>query len=839
MPAVVFAPANAEEVSDDELSPNIQIDVSGVTLTKIAEHPSVVTPTGIDVDASGSVWAVCSHTHFRPDDYDGPEHDEVVSIAADGSRKIFYQATDATMDLELGSDGWVYLAERDRVLRVRDTTGDGVGDTEENIAVLDTEEDYPHNGLSGMAWHPSGDLVFCLGENYWTPWTLTGTDGAQLSGTGEGGVFRCRADGSELRRIARGFWNPFGICVRDDGTMFAAENDPGARPPCRLLHVVEGGDYGYQRRYGNAPFHPFVCWNGELRGTLPMMHSIGEAPCGIAPLAGGLIVPTWADHRVDFYPLSAKGASFETKRVTLVNGADSFRPVCISRVSDTQYYLTDWVGGSYELHGFGRIWRLDIDPNKADWIGEPGVPEPTKEAKLAETLRAGASDFSIDEIFANARSNDPFIALAAIDALSGRVDEITTDAASSLSVDDQLNLILAIRKSSPQDRRWLDFFWNRSGEDIRFETLRWTTESNIKSYRSQVESTLTDSSSSFRIFEASLATLNALSGNARAGVADSEMLLARIKDADASPITRAYALRLIQPTYGKLTRKLLADLLDLKHSAVTEELARTLAENGKSFSQPLLRRIANDKAISESVRADAIAGLSPSDTESFDLLIELAGSSVVAMREEALRSLRFASFSEEAKEKLQSFHSRYAKSSDLYAALFDPESLKRDRPPAADTAAWQDRLKAISSPVDKKAGQRIFHHQSIGTCGKCHRHSGRGNVVGPDLSAASNEGDPNRLLRSLLQPSRDVDPQFYPWSLITEDGVAFTGIMLRKGGRSGKEFYRDSAGKERAFFKDKIVQRKELSTSMMPEGLIDLLTDREIRDVLAFLDSAD
>ena len=33
-----------------------------------------------------------------------------------------------------------------------------------------------------------------------------------------------------------------------------------------------------------------------------------------------------------------------------------------------------------------------------------------------------------------------------------------------------------------------------------------------------------------------------------------------------------------------------------------------------------------------------------------------------------------------------------------------------------------------------------------------------------------------------------------------------------------------------------IVTRKELKTSVMPEGLIDLLTDREIRDLLAFLD---
>ena len=158
---------------------------------------------------------------------------------------MFYSKTDATMDLELGAGGWVYLAERDRILRIRDANGDHRAESEQDVAILDTQADYPHNGLAGLAWHPSGDLIFTLGENYWTPWTLTGSDGTQVRGTGEGGIFRCRPDGSALRRIARGFWNPFGVCVREDGEMFAAENDPGARPPCRLLHVVEGGNYGF------------------------------------------------------------------------------------------------------------------------------------------------------------------------------------------------------------------------------------------------------------------------------------------------------------------------------------------------------------------------------------------------------------------------------------------------------------------------------------------------------------------------------------------------------------------------------------------------------------------
>ncbi len=90
------------------------------------------------------------------------------------------------MHIRIGNDGWVYLAERDRILRVKDTDGDGKGDREEDLAVLDTVTDYPHNGLSGMAWHSERGLLFSLGENFGKDWTLTGRDGSNPPGAVKG-----------------------------------------------------------------------------------------------------------------------------------------------------------------------------------------------------------------------------------------------------------------------------------------------------------------------------------------------------------------------------------------------------------------------------------------------------------------------------------------------------------------------------------------------------------------------------------------------------------------------------------------------------------------------------
>ena len=827
-------PLSAEPPKD--LDPRIEVRQSGVSLTLVAEHPDVVTPTGIDVDDDGRIWWVCSHTHFRPDDYEGPIHDEVIVLDPEGKRTVFFAQTTATMDLEIGEDGWIYLAERDRILRVKDTDGDGQGDLVEDIATLATEADYPHNGLSGLAWHPSGDLVFALGENFWKPWTLRGSDQTQITGTGEGGIFRCSATGDRLHRIARGFWNPFGVCIRSDGTMFSAENDPGARPPCRLLHVVEGGDYGFQRHYGNAPFHPFVCWDGQLTATLPMLHSLAEAPCGIAPLGNGLIVPSWTDHRIDFYPLRPDGATFQTERISLILGGNHFRPTCITQQSPTVFFLTDWVFGSYQLHGRGRVWKLEIDPNNANWLGDMELETPSEAAQLANRLRRGTHGFSNPKLYQLIRSEDRFVSLAAIDALALQVHNITSKAADALSVQDRRSLLLAIRKALPDEKNWVDYFLRQNDQEIRFETLRWISDSGLASYAEQIKAILQDNTVDYRIFEAGLATLNTLSGSPEVGVVDSEMLLTRVQDTTAPKRSRAYALRLLDPHHKNFDLDLWQSLLAIKNTEMTAEVTRALVAKGTTAAKSQLLDIARNEDLELAIRGDAIAGLAQPDAPMIASLIDLAESPKRVIREEALRSLRFTSLQDPQKERLRVIGKKHPNSIDLVNAALEPESIKSDRPEPANTEAWQKRLSAVEPPVDLDAGRRIFHHASVGTCVKCHRHLGRGSAVGPDLSAVSNIGDENRILRAILEPSRDVDPQYFPRTLLTTDGRVFTGIMLRDGG-GGNEYYRDSTGRERMFKTSDIVQRKELQTSMMPEGLIDTMTDRELRNLIAFMDS--
>jgi putative membrane-bound dehydrogenase-like protein len=395
-----------------------------LTIELFAEDPQIVTPTGIDVDHAGRVWAIESNTHFPPEGYKGHASDRVLVMEdTDGDRKadritVFKDELTHTMSiavepvwLELEKtageqrskgDGEndknkpslltlprspapplpraVFIATRREVLLCRDTDGDLKCDETKQLVHLETTGDYPHNGLAGFAFDPMGYMYFGFGENLGADYSIIGSDGTTLTGGGEGGnLYRCRPDGTQLERWATGFWNPHASCFDAFGHLFTVDNDPDSRPPCRLLHIVHHGDYGYRFRNGRKGTHPFTSWNGEVPGTLPMVSGTGESPSGIVcyeadafpkEYLGTLLVGSWGDHRIDKFVLKPRGASFEAIPQPVIKGGENFRPVGLALAPDGSLYFTDWVLKDYNVHGKGRIWRVSAKENSGRAIVE-------------------------------------------------------------------------------------------------------------------------------------------------------------------------------------------------------------------------------------------------------------------------------------------------------------------------------------------------------------------------------------------------------------------------------------------------------------------------------------
>lgn len=460
----------------------------------LAAEPDLVTPVGVAADHNGRIFVIESHTHFRPPDYAGPPADRIrVFSDTDLDGRVdavatWFEGTLATMGIGLHPDGSLYIATRSDVWRLRDVQGTGAADESQTIVRLETAGNYPHNGLAGFAFDAQGWIYFGLGENLGEPYALVGSDGATHVGGGEGGsIFRVRPDGSGLQRVATGFWNPFHVAFDGLGHLFAVDNDPDSRPPCRLLHIVSGGDYGYRYRNGRKGLHPFTAWNGELPGTLPMTTGTGEAPSGLVYYAhhslpedyqGALLVTSWGDHRLDRFRLQRRGASFTAQAEPFVLGGEDFRPVGIAVLPDGSLVVSDWVDRSYELHGKGRLWRVRSreaaeGATRARTGFWPGSPAERRWLALRRLSAAGQDASAVAAVWQQTPEPESRMYLLEA-ALAGELDEATCAAIYEQAASDACeDLREAVAERVPEP--WLTapwFPWEDSHPAIRAAVLR-------------------------------------------------------------------------------------------------------------------------------------------------------------------------------------------------------------------------------------------------------------------------------------------------------------------------------------------------------------------------------
>lgn len=852
-------------------------DLPGVSVELFAEAPQIVTPTGIAIDAKGRVFVAESHTHFRPDDYEGPETDRILvfeDTTGDGRanrRSVFHEGFTHVMDLEFDAEGRLYVATRMDIHVLPDRNNDLRAERAIPVVTMDTTGTYPHNGLSGLCFNDDGSLNFGLGENLGHEYTLIGSDGIQISGGGEGGsTYRVQADGSKLRRVSTGWWNPYGMCVDARGRIFGTDNDPGASPPCRLIQVHEGADYGYEYRYGRTGLHPLISWTGDLPGNIPMIAGTGEAPCDIISTAGtgltpkgndDLLVACWADHRIERYSLRQdddRGQVTATRSV-FVAGGNEFRPVGLQTAPNGDIYLTDWVSASYQLHGKGRIWRIKIDATQAQGgdKAEPAEDKPQRGtgsltvAELIQRIERAPMPQRLDMVLTLGRHQDPLVRHAAVLRI---VQLANNDPGWFRELFDQPETIvlLAARRSSWRTEFESSDLIKNGLASMRLDpwkvAVKWIADEQLQSHRKLLEDELNRTDLAVEQFLMLAAALQRLDGEEPTDVPPTELLWNMIIDDQKAVALRTAALRLLPSHPEQTPWDSILQLTSHEHPELRREAIQKLRlPNFEPGFQRLTELLGSSDSADRIEAIDSLAALRPQSTE---LLLQVAlgqhaeaagGTGLLqnetTEQEAALQALVGTKLSAEQRRQLADLRSDNQRLNRLVDRVLGH---KPTLPPPTDTAAWQELLEG---PADAKEGERIFFHAAIGTCGRCHQHSGRGNAVGPALSLIARRlsRDPAQarswLLETILQPSKDMAPQYTPWTVVTTDGKQLTGLPRRKGGNA--EAYLGIDGREFVVKKPEISFHQESRISIMPEGLLQSLTDQERRDLFAFLMASD
>jgi putative membrane-bound dehydrogenase-like protein len=135
---------------------------------------------------------------------------------------------------------------------------------------------------------------------------------------------------------------------------------------------------------------------------------------------------------------------------------------------------------------------------------------------------------------------------------------------------------------------------------------------------------------------------------------------------------------------------------------------------------------------------------------------------------------------------------------------------------------------ALELKGDAPRGKLLFQK----VCAACHRLEGVGHETGPSLAGIQNRGA-EAILLNVLDPNREVNPQYVNYVVETKDGRTFTGIVAAETA-TGVTLRRGD-GQSDTILRIDIERMRSTGLSLMPEGLEQQLDRQAMADLLAYL----
>lgn len=135
---------------------------------------------------------------------------------------------------------------------------------------------------------------------------------------------------------------------------------------------------------------------------------------------------------------------------------------------------------------------------------------------------------------------------------------------------------------------------------------------------------------------------------------------------------------------------------------------------------------------------------------------------------------------------------------------------------------------ALTRKGDAERGFEVFKK----TCSACHKIGRVGHEIGPNLAAMKNRG-PEAILLNVLDPNREVNPQYLSYALITQDGRTYSGMIAAETATSVT--LREKEDKSVTVLRVDIDALRSTGLSLMPEGLEKELSPQAMADVIAYL----
>lgn len=714
--------------------------------------------------------------------------------------------------------------------RLRDANGD---DQLDEVTLLRELHGDGEHGPHAVILAPDGKSLFVLcgnmtkmtelagsrvprhwGEDHLLPRMPDGR-GFMAGVLGPGGcIYQVDRDGREWTLFSTGYRNPYDIAFNRDGELFTYDADmewdistPWYRPT-RVCHVVSGSDWGW--RNGSGKWPPYYA------DTLPPVVDIGPgSPTGIcfgygakfpAKYQNALFMCDWSYGKLYAVHLSPKGSSYSGVSEDFLSGNPlPLTDVVISPIDGAMYFT---IGGRKTKSGLYRVTYVGSGGSTinsiVNGIGKTveisGSVEhgPLHYRRQLESQHESGHFADIESAWRYlSNSDDRFlrsaarVALEHIDAKVWKQRALNEkDPAAALEA-----LLALVRVGAPDPAHCqdetpaVDVFLQAEIVDALLR-LRW----DALSEQQRLEL--------LRIYQIFFNRFGP------PGAEQKERILAALDSHYPAKSRNANAMLCEVLVYLEAPRVLERTLALLKTAPTQEEqldYAKALRVLKPQWT-PELRRAYFDwfvKAATYSggmsfggflnnIRRDALANVPPDEATKLLAMLEAADKSQSAPAQQTRPFVRKWTVA------------------DLDSAL---------------ATGLRNR--------DFDRGRTLFGATS---CFACHRFANEGGAQGPDLTQCSGRFSPRDLLESIVEPSKEISDQYAAVMINTVDGKVIAGRIINLNGDTVSVLPNMLEPHRLVTVDVRRIESQEVSkVSMMPEGLLETLTESEILDLLAYL----
>ena len=359
---------------------------AGFDVTLFAGPPVAMYPTCVGESPDGGVF-VCVDPNLSLSTIKGIGR-VMRLVDADNDGRADTYTTFAEMDSPRGvaSDGrTVYVMHPPNLTAYRDTNGDGIADTSKTLVTglgFDLDFRGADHTTNNIQLGPDGWLYVAVGDYGFMK--AVGADGKQLQQRG-GSVVRVRPDGTNLELVNVGSRNIYDVAIDPFARLYARDNtNDGDGWNTRLHYLAPGAVMGYPSLYKNFASEHF-----------PAMHDYGagsgvgalwiQDPAWPAGVNDALYTGDWTTQRIYRHTLTPKGSIYTP---TQEDFASVLRPADLTLDGNSNLYVASLAGGQFTYNTDTVGYVVRVRPIGLTAAREPNIARAT-DAALLRQLSSG------------------------------------------------------------------------------------------------------------------------------------------------------------------------------------------------------------------------------------------------------------------------------------------------------------------------------------------------------------------------------------------------------------------------------------------------------------------